>query len=291
MSVIGSRQHPPIFHIGGDLPVRRLGFGAMNLVGPDVYGEPADPANSLAVLRRAVELGVNLIDTAEAYGPEINERQIAQALAPYADGLVIATKCGIDRRSRDWAETRSKGSPSQIRESCDGSLRRLRLECIDLFQLHRVDPQVPIDVSVDALAQLQREGKVRHIGLSEVTVEQLERARAVAPIATVQNRYNVTDREHEPVLNYCEANSIGFIPWYPLGSGSLCAADGPLAPAASRLGATPAQVALAWLLARSRVMLPIPGTASLAHLEENVAARDLRLMDEDLVELNALAAA
>jgi aryl-alcohol dehydrogenase-like predicted oxidoreductase len=261
----------------------------MNLVGPDVYGEPADPANSLAVLRRAVELGVNLVDTAEAYGPHINERQIAEALVPYADGLIIATKCGIDRRSRDWAKTRSKGAPSEIRESCEGSLTRLGLECIDLYQLHRVDPRIPVEESVHALAQLQAEGKVRHIGLSEVNVGQLERARGVAPIATVQNRYNVADREHEFVLNYCETHSIGFIPWYPLGSGSLCAKEGLLASAASRLGATPSQVALAWLLARSPVVLPIPGTASLEHLQENVAAQNLRLTEADIVELNQLA--
>ncbi len=276
------------FPIGGDLVVRRLGFGAMGLVGPDVYGEPADPANALAVLRRAVELGINLIDTAEAYGPEVNERQIAEALAPYAAGLVIATKCGIDRRARDWAQTRSKGAPAQIRASCEGSLRRLKVDCIDLFQLHRVDPEVPLEESVLALSKLQAEGKVRHIGLSEVNVEQLERARAVAPIATVQNRYNVSDREHEPVLEYCEAHGIGFIPWYPLGNGSLCAGDGPLGPIAARHRVTPSQVAIAWLLQRSPVMLPIPGTASIAHLEDNVAATNVKLTEEDIAELDLL---
>lgn len=286
-----SNPHPATFKIGGDLTVRRLGFGAMRLVGPDVYGEPADPKNSLAVLRRAIELGINFIDTAEAYGPEINERQIAEALAPYPAGLVIATKCGIDRRARDWAQTLTKGSAAQIRASCEGSLRRLRLDRIDLYQLHRVDPSVPIEESVDALARLRAEGKVRHIGLSEVDLEQLRRAQAVAPIATVQNRYNVTDREHEAVLNYCEAHEIGFIPWYPLGSGSLCAADGPLAPVALRLGVTTSQVALSWLLKRSPVMLPIPGTASVAHLKENTAAARLRLTTEDMAHLNALAGA
>ena len=224
------------FRIGGNLEVRRLGFGAMGLVGPDVYGPPADPTNSLAVLRRAVELGIDLIDTAEAYGPEINERQIAEALAPYPPGLVVATKCGIDRRARDWSQTRAKGSPAKIRASCESSLRRLQLERIDLYQLHRVDPAVPIEDSVGALAELQQVGKVRHIGLSEVSVEQLERAREVAPIATVQNRYNVADREHEVVLDHCEANAIGFIPCYPLGSGCLCAAGGPLDLLARRLG-------------------------------------------------------
>jgi len=282
-------QTADTFKIGGDLTVRRLGFGAMGLVGPDVYGEPADPANSLAVLRRAVELGVNLIDTAEAYGPRINERQIAEALAPYPPDLVIATKCGIDRRARDWAQTRTTGSRAQIRASCEGSLRRLKIQRIDLYQLHRVDPSVPIEESVGALAELQSEGKVRHIGLSEVGLEQLKRARAVTSIATVQNRYNVADREHEAVLEQCAANAIGFIPWYPLGSGALGAKHGPLEALASRLGVTPAQVALAWLLARSPVVLPIPGTASIAHLEENVAAAGVRLTPEDMADLDLMA--
>ncbi len=282
-------QTADTFKIGGDLTVRRLGFGAMGLVGPDVYGEPADPANSLAVLRRAVELGVNLIDTAEAYGPRINERQIAEALAPYPPGLVIATKCGIDRRARDWGQTRTKGSRAQIRASCEASLRRLRVERIDLYQLHRVDPSVPIEESIGALAELQSEGKVRHIGVSEVGLEQLKRARAVTSIATVQNRYNVADREHEAVLEHCAANAIGFIPWYPLGSGSLGARHGPLEPLAARLGVTPAQVALAWLLARSPVVLPIPGTASIAHLGENVAAAGVRLTTGDMADLDLMA--
>jgi aryl-alcohol dehydrogenase-like predicted oxidoreductase len=277
------------FRIGGDLEVNRLGFGAMGLVGPEVYGEPLNPANSLAVLRRAVELGVNLIDTAEAYGPEINERQIAEALAPYRPHLVVATKCGIDRRARDWAQTRSKGSPADIRASCDGSLKRLQLHRIDLYQLHRIDPAVPIEDSVGALAELQREGKVRHIGLSEVNIEQLERARRVAPIATVQNRYNLADRGHESVLDYCEANGIGFIPWYPLGSGSLCRAGGPLHTVAERLGITASQAALAWLLARSPVVLPIPGTSTLEHLEQNVAASRVTLSADNITELERLA--
>ncbi len=279
------------FRIGGDLEVRRLGFGAMRLVGPDVYGEPPDSANSLAVLRRAVELGVNLIDTAEAYGPEINERQIAEALAPYPPHLVIATKCGIDRRARDWGQTRTKGSPSEIRASCEGCLGRLQVERIDLYQLHRIDPAVPIEESVGALAELQRAGKVRHLGLSEVSVEQLERARKVAPIATVQNRYNVADREHEAVLDHCEINGIGFIPWYPLGSGSLCATGGPLDAIARRVGVTASQIALAWLLARSRVVLPIPGTSTVMHLEQNMAAARVTLTAEDISELDRLAKA
>jgi aryl-alcohol dehydrogenase-like predicted oxidoreductase len=277
------------FRIGGELAVSRLGFGAMGLVGPDVYGEPLDPAHSLAVLRRAVELGVDLIDTAEAYGPEINERQIAEALAPYPSQLVVATKCGIDRRARDWDQTRTKGSPAQIRASCEGSLRRLQLQRVDLYQLHRIDPAVPIEESVGALAELQREGKVGHIGLSEVSVEQLERARKVAPIATVQNRYNVADREHEAVLDHCEANGIGFIPYYPLGSGVLCRAGGPLDPVAKRLGISASQAALAWLLARSPVVLPIPGTGAFEHLEQNVSAARVKLSADDIAELERLA--
>ena len=277
-----------IFRIGGDLQVRRLGFGAMRLVGPDVYGEPQDPNNSLSVLRRAAELGVDFIDTAEAYGPEINERQIAEALAPYASHLVVATKCGIDRRARDWAKTRIKGSPSEIRASCEGSLRRLQVERIDLYQLHRVDPAVPIEDSVGALADLQRAGKVLHIGLSEVGIEQLERARKVAPIATVQNRYSVSHREHEAVLDHCELNGIGFIAWDPLGGGSLCATGGPLDAIARRVGALAPQVALAWLLARSPVVLPIPGTSTVAHLEQNIAAARVRLTAEDMSELDRL---
>lgn len=286
-----SRATAKVFQIGGDLTVSRLGFGAMGLVGPDVYGEPTDPANSLVVLRRAVELGVNFIDTAEAYGPEINEHQIAEALAPYPADLVIATKCGIDRRAQDWAQTRTKGSRAQIRASCEGSLRRLKVERIDLYQLHRIDPSVPVEVSIDALAELQREGKVRHIGLSEVSLEQLTRAESIAPIATVQNRYNVTDRNHEAVLNYCDARSIGFIPWHPLGDGTLSGGDSPLEPMASGLGVTTSQLALAWLLARSAVMLPIPGTASLAHLEQNVSAADLRMSRQHMADLALMATA
>ncbi len=276
------------FLIGGDLPVHRMGFGAMRLIGPQVYGEPLDRGNSLAVLRRAVDLGIDFIDTAEAYGPGIDEELIAEALFPYAPKLVIATKCGIDRRALDFNETRMKGSPEQIRASCEGSLSRLKLERIDLYQLHRIDPAVPLEDSIGELGRLQAEGKIRHIGVSEFDVEQLKRACAVAPITTVQNRYNIIDRNHEPVLEYCEENAIGFIPWYPLGAGPLSAADGPLAPTATRLGATPAQIALAWLLARSPVMLLIPGTASVAHLEQNTAAVDVQLSDEDMTELGKL---
>jgi aryl-alcohol dehydrogenase-like predicted oxidoreductase len=202
---------------------------------------------------------------------------------------VLATKCGIDRRTRDWAQTRNKGSRTEIRASCEGSLQRLRLDRIDLYQLHRIDPAVPIEESVDALAELQSEGKVRYIGLSEVSLEQLKQALVIAPIATVQNRYNVADRQHEAVLDFCAANEIGFIPWFPLGSGSLCAKGGPLDPLAMRLGVTASQVALAWLLERSHVLLPIPGTASIAHLEENVAATRVNLSQQDRADLDEVA--
>jgi aryl-alcohol dehydrogenase-like predicted oxidoreductase len=277
------------FRIGGDMEVHRMGFGAMRLVGPDVYGEPLDAAASLAVLRRAAALGIDFIDTAEAYGPRINERQVADALHPYPPKLVIATKCGLDRRARDFKQTRMKGAPAEIRDSCESSLRLLKVERIDLYQLHRIDPGVPLEESLGAMADLQREGKVRHIGVSEFNVEQLERGRKVAKIATVQNRYNVADRGHEAVVDYCEAHGIGFMPWYPVGAGPLCAADGPLAPIARRLEIAPSQVALAWLLARSPVMLPIPGTTSIAHLEENTAAADVKLTSDDMAELNRLA--
>lgn len=280
------------FEIGGDLAVHRLGFGAMRLVGRNIWGPPDDPENALAVLRRAIALGVDFIDTAEAYGPEINERQIAEALAPYPAGLAIATKCGIERFRPDpdgLIDARMKGSRAEIRASIEGSLSRLGVERIDLYQLHRIDPVVPVEESIAALAELRSEGKLRHIGVSEFTVADLDRARAVAPIATVQNRYNVRDRKYDDVVDYCAANGIGFMPWFPLGSGRLCAPDGPLAPVAARHGATPSQIALAWLLARSPVMLPIPGTASIAHLEQNVAAADVTLTAGDLADLEAVA--
>jgi pyridoxine 4-dehydrogenase len=271
---------PATLTIGGDLEVRRLGFGAMRITGPGVLGWPEDRQNSLAVLRRAVELGVNLIDTADSYGPEVSELLIAEALHPYSQGLVIATKGGLVRTERGrWPVD---GSPEHLREACEASLRRLRLERIDLYQLHRPDPEVPLEDSVGELARLRQEGKIRHVGLSNVSVEQLARAQAIVPIASVQNRYSLADRKSEDVLEACEREGIAFLPWYPLAVGDLAMPGGALGRIASARGATPAQVALAWLLARSPVVCPIPGTASLRHLEENVVAASLELTDEEL---------
>lgn len=274
----------PTVTIGGDLTVRRMGFGAMRLTGPGILGAPADPEKARAVLRRAVELGVNFIDTADSYGPELNERQIAEALHPYPDGLVIATKGGTVRGPR--GEWNPRGNPEHLRKACEGSLKRLRLERIDLYQLHTVDPLIPIEESVGALAQLQAEGSIRHIGLSNVTTRQFLQASAVARVATVQNRYSLADRGSEDVLAECERRALMFIPWFPLGAGSLTERSPLLREIASRLGATPAQVALAWLIQRSPQMLPIPGTSSLEHLEENVAAAFLGLGAEDFSALD-----
>jgi pyridoxine 4-dehydrogenase len=267
------------FHLGGDLPVHRLGFGAMRITGKGVWGPPKDKGEALAVLRRAVELGVNLIDTAESYGPHVSEELIAEALHPYPEGLVIATKGGLDRTGPDQWPT--DGRPQRLREGLEGSLRRLRLDRIDLWQLHRIDPQVPEEEQFGALSDFLREGKVRHVGLSEVTVEQIERARKIVPIVSVQNRYNLADREWEGVLDHCQRQNIAFIPWFPLQTGKLADPSGPLTRIAKAHGATPAQVALAWLLKRSPVMLPIPGTSSVKHLEENLAAASLELTDEE----------
>ena len=273
----------------GDLTVNRMGFGAMRLTGPGVIGEPADPANALAVLRRAVELGINFVDTADSYGPEINERQIAEALHPYPDELVIATKGGLHHvRQGEWIRD---GRPDMLRAACDSSLERLRVERIDLYQLHSVDPAVPIEESVGTLAELQQEGKIRHIGLSNVDARQLARAREVATIVSVQNRYNLVDRHSEGVLEACERDGLAFLPWFPLAFGDLTRGGGRLAEIAADRGATQAQVALAWLLQRSPVMLPIPGTSSLEHLEENVAAAALELTHAERDELDRAAAA
>jgi pyridoxine 4-dehydrogenase len=273
----------------GDLTVNRMGLGAMRLTGPGVIGEPADPENSLAVLRRAVELGVNFIDTAASYGPQINERQVAQALHPYPEGLVIATKGGlVHERQGEWLRD---GRPETLRSSCEGSLQRLRVERIDLYQLHSVDPSVPIEESVGALADLQREGKIRHIGLSNVDARQLAQARQVATIVSVQNRYNLVDRHSEGVLEACEREGLAFLPWFPLGFGDLTRGGGRLADLAASRGASQAQIALAWLLRRSPVMLPIPGTASVEHVEENVAAASLELTDAEFAELSRAAGA
>jgi pyridoxine 4-dehydrogenase len=276
---------PEAFVLGGDLEVRRLGFGAMRLCGPRIIGWPEDRENALAVLRRAVELGVNLIDTSDAYGPEVNELQIAEALHPYPEGLVIATKGGLLRdRNGSWP---TDGRPEHLRAACEASLRRLRVDRIDVYQLHAPDPKVQLEDSVGALAELRREGKIRHAGLSNVSLDELECARRIVPIVSVQNRYSLADRAWEDVLEACERDSLGFLPWYPLATGRLARGSGRLGQIAKKHGATPTQVALAWLLARSPVMIPIPGTSSLAHLEENVAAAQLRLDDEDVVELAA----
>lgn len=274
------------FAIAGDLTVHRLGYGAMRITGDGVWGEPRDHDECIRVLRRAVELGVDFIDTADSYGPHVSERLIAEALHPYPDHLVIATKAGLERPGPNkWTPN---GRPEHLRAACEGSLKRLRLERIDLFQLHRIDRKVPAEEQFGTLADLQREGKIRHVGLSEVSVDDIERARKALPIATIQNRYNLADRQHESVLEFCERETIGFIPWYPLASGDIARPDGPLARAAERLRATPSQVAIAWLLSRSPVMLPIPGTSRASHLEENVAAAGLTLTAEELRELDEL---
>jgi pyridoxine 4-dehydrogenase len=271
------------FLLGGDLPVHRLGFGAMRITGRGVWGPPKDREESLRVLRRAVGLGVNLIDTAESYGPQVSEQLIADALHPYPDGLVIATKGGLDRPGPDqWVPN---GRPERLREELDGSLKRLKLERIDLWQLHRIDPKVPADEQFDAIAELQRRGKIRHVGLSEVTVEEIEKARKFFPVVSVQNRYNLTDREWEPVLEHCEKENIAFIPWFPLATGKLAESGGVLAKIAVKRRAEPSQLALAWLLRRSPVMLPIPGTSKVAHLEENMAAVGIELSDDEMEQM------
>lgn len=270
--------------LGGDLPVHRLGFGAMRLTG---WTAPADPAPSIAVARRAVELGVTFVDTADAYALGANEELLATALHPYPANLVIATKAGQSRPGRgDWVPL---GRPEYLRQQCELSLRRLRLDRIDLFQLHRIDPLVPLADQLGALADLRAEGKIRHVGLSEVTVAQLAEARRTVPVVSVQNRYNVTDRASEDVLVACERDGIAFVPWLPIANGAHAAPGGELAAVAGEVGATPAQVSLAWLLHRSPVSVPIPGTASVAHLEENVAAREVQLTADHLDRLAALA--
>jgi len=268
----------------GELEVHRMGFGAMRVCGPQIWGPPKDRAAARGVLRRALELGVDFIDTADAYGPEVGETLIAEALHPYSRGLVIGTKGGLVRPSAPrWDED---GRPEHLKRALEASLRRLKLERIDLYQFHAPDPKVPYAESIGALAELQRAGKIRYLGVSNVSVAQLEEARRIAPIVSVQNEYNVGDRSSEDVLAACERLGVAFLPWYPLGAGAALKSAG-VKRTARRLGATPAQVALAWLLARSPVMLPIPGTGSIAHLEENVAATVLRLAPADFAELGS----
>ncbi|WP_148611474.1 aldo/keto reductase [Nocardioides rubriscoriae] len=274
------------FAIGGDLPVTRLGYGTMQLTGEGVWGWPADRDNALAVLRRAVELGITFFDTADSYGPVVAEQLLQEALYPYADDVVIATKAGLTRQGPGvWTPV---GNPAYLRQQCEMSLRHLGLERIDLFQLHRIDPAVALEDQVGELVALRDEGKIRHIGLSEVSVEQLEMAQAIAPIATVQNLYNLAHRDAEALLDFCESNDIGFIPWFPLATGQLSGPDGVLGEAATQHDATPSQLALAWLLRRSPVMLPIPGTKSLEHLETNTAAASIELTDDEYDALTAL---
>jgi pyridoxine 4-dehydrogenase len=273
--------------LGGDLPVRRLGYGAMQLTGPGIWGEPKDHDESIRVLRRAVELGVTFIDTADSYGPFVSELLIREALHPYAEDLVIATKGGLTRSGPD--DWRPVGRPEYLRQQTELSLRHLGVERIDLYQLHRIDPQVPLADQLGELAALQQEGKIRHIGLSEVSVDEIERAREITEIVSVQNLYNLADRSAEDVVSYCERESLAFIPWYPMATGKLARAGGPLDAIAAETGATPAQLALAWLLHRSPAMLPIPGTSRVAHLDENVASAGLSLTEEQVAALTAAA--
>ncbi|MEV0066466.1 MULTISPECIES: aldo/keto reductase [unclassified Amycolatopsis] len=275
------------FAIGGDLPVVRLGFGAMQLPGPGVWGESRDPEGAVRVLRRAVELGVNLIDTADSYGPFVADLLIREALHPYADDLVIATKAGFTRQGpNQWIPV---GRPEYLRQQVELNLRHLGLERIDLLQLHRIDPKVPVADQVGELATLQSEGKIRHIGLSEVSVEDLVEAQKTATIVSVQNRFNLADRYSEPLLDHVTAAGIAFIPWFPLATGSLAGPDSPLSQVSEEHGASPSQLALAWLLKRSPVMLPIPGTSSVEHLEDNVAAAQIELTDDEFAALSAAA--
>jgi len=280
---VASRELTTSFTIG-DRAVHRLGYGTMQLTGSGVWGPPADPAAAVAVLRRAAELGVDLFDTADSYGPYVAEELLREALHPY-DGLTIATKAGFLRTGPSrWVAC---GRPEYLRQECEMSLRRLGVERIDLFQLHRIDPTVPADEQFGLLAELQSEGKVGAVGLSEVSVDQIERARALVDVATVQNRYNLLDRASDDVLRYCTEQGIGFLPWFPIASGRLAEPGGPVAEAAQRFGVTAPAVALAWLLQRSSVMLPIPGTSSVAHLEENLRAADLTLTPDENARIAA----
>ena len=273
------------FTLGGDLQINRLGFGSMRITGKGVWGEPKDANDARAVLTRAVELGINFIDTADSYGPEVSERLIAEALHPYPKGLVIATKGGLTRSGPDVWEP--LGRPEYLRQCVELSLRRLKLDCIDLYQLHRFDAKTPIEQTLGALAKMQKQGKIRHIGLSEVGVEEIKKARQHVTVVSVQNLYNLGDRKHEDVVDYCEQEKIGFIPWYPMAAGDLAKPGGVLDTAAKKHDASVSQLALAWLLHRSPVQLPIPGTSSVKHLEENTVAASLKLSDEEWEEIEA----
>jgi pyridoxine 4-dehydrogenase len=275
------------FTLGGDLPVHRLGYGAMQLPGPGVWGEPADRAAAVRVVQAAVEQGVDFIDTADSYGPMVSEQIIAEALHPYPENLVVATKAGLTRTGPDqWTPV---GRPAYLKQQVELSLRHLRIERIDLIQLHRIDRDVPLADQLGAFKELQEQGKVRHIGVSEVSVEQLRAAREIVDLVSVQNLYNLTTRQSQDVLDVCTADGIAFIPWFPIATGDLAAPDSPVGDIARELGATPAQVALAWLLQKSPVVLPIPGTKSVEHLTENMGAAGLRLSSEDMARLDALA--
>ncbi|MGY2065257.1 aldo/keto reductase [Blastococcus sp. SYSU DS0619] len=280
-------QSTDTFSIGGDLPVHRLGYGAMQITGPGVWGEPADRPGALAVVRAAIEQGVDFIDTADSYGPQVSEQIIAEAAFPYPDGLVIATKAGLTRTGPGvWPPC---GRPEYLTQQVELSLRNLKVERIDLIQLHRIDPQVPLADQLGAFKELQDQGKVRHIGVSEVSVEELKAAREIVDVVSVQNLYNLTNRQSQDVLDYAAAEGIAFIPWFPIATGDLAAPDSPVADIARELDATPSQVALAWLLQKSPVILPIPGTKSVEHLTENLGAAGLTLSDEDMTRLDALA--
>lgn len=273
--------------IGKDLKVNRLGYGAMRITGKGIWGEPKDPETARKVLRRAVELGVNLIDTADSYGPDVSERLIGEALAPYADGVVIATKAGLTRQGPDkWLPV---GRPEYLQQEVEMSLRRLKLERIDLWQLHRIDPKVPVEESLGVIKKMQEQGKIRHVGLSEVKPHEIDQARKVVDIVSVQNLYNIGDRTHEDVVDYCTKHGLAFIPWFPVAAGKLAQPGGKLDAAAKRHGATLSQLSIAWLLHRSPVMLPIPGTSSLEHLEENVAAAGVKLTDAEWKEIESSA--
>jgi pyridoxine 4-dehydrogenase len=275
------------FQLGGDMPVNRLGYGAMRITGKGIWGEPKDPETAKKVLKRAVELGVNFIDTADSYGPDVSERLIGEALAPYAKGVVIATKAGLTRQGPDkWLPV---ARPEYLNQQVEMSLRRLKTERIDLWQLHRIDPKTPLEDSLGVIKKLQEQGKIRHVGLSEVKVPEIEQARKIIDIVSVQNLYNLGDRQHEEVVDYCEKHKLAFIPWFPVAAGKLAQPGGKLDKAAIRHNVTVSQLSIAWLLHRSPVILPIPGTSSVEHLEENIASGDVKLTDAEWKEIEASA--